>query len=270
MRRVRGVLTVLALTALLAATAFGQEFSQNFESDAVGSAAGWNSGVRWFTPAGTAAVINTDAVSAPNSMSLTGTGADNLFTWRDYGGLSSDGVNDVTVSFDMKVVNYNLNIAVSPFAYNAAVWGGSASGFGWPVNTNIAGNTFNYVNELVANPIDMIVATTDLANHWIHWSGTLHPVSRKADVTVTVLDGPDAGLTGGVVGQDFQYGVASDYYGPAMNSLRGLVLFNAGGVAFPADAALEIDNLRVVVPEPASLALLVCGALGLARRRRGR
>lgn len=277
MQGMKTVLTASALIVLLAGTAFGQEFTQNFESDAVGSAAGWNSGERWFAPAGTAAVINTDAVSAPNSMSLTGNGSDDLFTWRSYNGLSSDGVRDVTVSFDMKVVNYTRNICVAPFAYNQATWGGSASGFGWPVNTNIAGTSFGYVEEQVIEgvptgvTIDMIVGTANLADHWIHWSGTLHPVSRKADVTVTVLDGPDAGLTGGVVGKDFQYGVGSDNYGPAMSSLMGLVLFNEGAsVPFPTDAALQIDNLKVTVPEPISLSLLAFGALGLAGRRRGR
>ncbi len=266
MKGTKNVVLVLALLALSAGTALGQQFLQNFESDPVGSAAGWNSGVRWFSPGGTAAVINTDSVSAPNSMSLTGPGGQNLFTWRDYNGLSSDGVNDVTVSFDMKVVNYTENIAVSPFAYNQAVWGGSASGFGWPVNTNVSGNTFSYYEE-TAGTIVMITGTQNLANHWIRWTGTVHPLTRKADVTVTVLDGPDAGLTGGVVGRDFQYGVGIDYYGPAMNSLRGLVLFNAG-IAFPADAAVLVDNLKVVVPEPVSLTLLGLGALALAGRRR--
>ena len=277
MRATRTLVWVCGVMGVVAGAAFGQTFSQNFESDAVGSTAGWNGGMRWFdpTPGAVAAVTSADSVSAANSLSVTTPNGGPFFLWRSYNGLSSDGVQDVKVSFDMKVNNYGGNIAVSPFAYNPSVWGGdsgSSGGFGWPVNTNLTvENTFMYVDETLADGVVLLdgAVVGDLRGQWIHWAGTVHPATRTADVTVTLLTGPSAGASGGVTGAHFQYGVASDYYGDAMDALRGLVIFNAGGASF-GGGELLIDNLRVVVPEPASLALLGLGGLALVSRRRSR
>lgn len=275
MRATRTLVWVCGVMGVVAGAAFGQTFSQNFESDAVGSTAGWNGGQRWFdpTPGAVAAVTGADSVSPSNSLSVTDPNGTGFFLWRSYGGLSSDGVQDITVSFDMKVNNYGDNIAVSPFAYNPSVWGGnsgSSGGFGWPVNTNLTiDNTFSYYDEN-AGSITMLDAAVvgDLRGQWIHWSGTVHPAARTADVTVTLLTGPSAGATGGVTGANFQYGVASDYYGDAMDALCGLVIFNPASASFGGE--LLIDNLRVVVPEPASLILLGLGGLAVVSRRRSR
>lgn len=268
------VLTIiLALAGGVAVQAGAPPFVQNFEADAVGSAAGWNGGQRWFdpTPGGVVAVTSADSVSPSNSLSATDPNGTGFFVWRSYEGLSSDGVQDISVSFDMKVSNYAKNIAVSPFAYNTAVWGGdtgSSGAFGWPVNTNLTPDgSFIYVDETSPTPLVMLDSTVvgDLHGQWLRWSGTVHPVTRKADVTITVLTGPSAGASGGVVNKDFQYGVASDYYGGAMDALRGLVIFNEK-TAFGGE--LLVDNLKVVVPEPTALLLAgFAGIFVLLRRR---
>ena len=81
-------------------------FTQNYDSDAVGSNPGWHPDGRFFdsSSTNTAAVINTDSVSASNSMEIRGSSNGyTLHAWRDYNGLSSDGVQPVTVSFDFKI-----------------------------------------------------------------------------------------------------------------------------------------------------------------------
>lgn len=275
MKTMRSVVWGAGLGILLASAAWGQAFSQDFESDAVGSAAGWSGGQRWFdaTPGGVPAVTSADSVSPLNSLSVTDPNGTGFFLWRSYNGLSSDGVQDVSVSFDFKVSNYGANVAISPFAYNPSVWGGdsgSSGGFGWPVNTNLtAANTFIYYDETLPDAVVLLDSAVvgDLRGQWIHWAGTVHPTTRTADVKVTLLTGPSAGASGSVTGAHFQYGVATDYYGDAMDALRGLVIFNEKR-AFGGE--LLIDNLRVVVPEPVSLMLIGLGGLVLAGRRRSR
>ncbi len=268
---VKQVILVTVIACAVAGAAFGQSFAQNFESDAVGTPAGWNGGIRWFdpTPGAVTAVTASDAASDPNSLSITGTSGTGIFVWRSYEGLTSDGVQPVTVRFDMKVNNYNQNVAISPFAYNSSVWGGdpgTAGSYGWPVNTNLQDDgTFTYVAETGATVLLDPAVTGDLHGQWLRWSGTLNPVARTADVTVTILTGPAAGTSGSITGGLFQYGLGVDYYGPAMNDLRGLVIFNA---APEFGGEILIDNLLVTVPEPAGLSLLALGALGLLRRRR--
>jgi len=272
MSSVRSFLWVTTVIGLSAGMAFGQSFSQNFDSDAVGSAAGWVGGTRWFNPSSgvVTTVTSADSVSPSNSLSITAPGSE-FIVWRDYNGLTSDGVHDVSVSFDFKVSNYTRNISFSPFAYNPSVWGGdpgSAGAFGWPVNTNLTTEgDLTYVDE-VAGPITLLstAALGDLHGQWIHWNGTIHPGTRKADVSVTLLTGPSAGASGSVTGADFQYGVASDYYGPAMDALRGIIILNEGNIAF--EGEVLIDNFRVIVPEPASLSLLALAGLPLLARRR--
>lgn len=264
----------IAVTAMLcafAAAAFGQSFTQNFDSDAVGTPAGWEGGQRWFnpTPGAVPAVTASDAVSSPNSLSVTSPSGSPMFLWRSYNGLSSDGVQPVTVSFDIKVNNYTQNVAISPFAYNAAVWGGdtgSAGGFGWPVNTNLqTDGKFTYVAETGATVLLDPADVGDLRGQWLRWTGTLHPAARTADVTVTILTGASAGISSSITGGLFQYGLGSDYYGPAMDDIRGLVIFNEN-TGFGGE--ILIDNLTVRVPEPAGMALVALGGLGLLRRRR--
>lgn len=271
MMNVKNAMLAAAMICVVGGAAFGQSFSQNFDSEAIGAAADWQGGERWFNPtAGTIpAVTASDAVSGPNSLSITSPGGSPIFVWRSYNGLSSDGVQPVTVSFDIKVNNYGQNVAISPFAYNPSIWGGdsgSAGGLGWPVNTNLqTDGTFTYVAETGATVLLDPAVTGDLHGQWLHWSGTLYPLTRTADVKVTILTGPSAGTSGSITGGLFQYGLGSDYYGPAMDALRGLVIFNEvtgfGG-------EILIDNLNVRVPEPSCLVLLAVGGMGLLRRRK--
>jgi hypothetical protein len=223
-------------------------FPRSFDTDPVGSTAGWAGGPRFFqnTP-GLVAVTNADARSAPNSLSLTGDSTPQKHYYGGWGGLRSDGVGDVTVSFDMKVNAYAGNIAVIPFIYSNALYGGDGNGgFGWPVNTNLSpGGVFSYYED-GSGPIPMIsVSRADVDGQWMHYTATLHPAARTADVAVSVLTGPAAGTTGGVTGRRYQYGTATDYYGPALDDLAasGFLLDSFT----PSDQIL-LDNLNVSAP----------------------
>ena len=233
-------------------------FPQTFDATDVGAAACWVTGQRWFdtSVAGTVAVTDTDFQSSPHSLLVTGSGS-SMMTWRGYQTVSSNGTDPLNVSFDFKVNHFADNIAFSPFAFNKALWGTAgtpaADAFGWPVNTNYeSSGAFSYVDE-VAGTITMFAKSrADLNGQWIRWKGTLYPATRKADVSVEVLTGPAAGTSGGVIGKDFQYQVASDYYGNAMDEIRGSVFFTGGGSSFTANDQVLIDNYDVRVGAPAA------------------
>lgn len=271
MVNVNRTIVAAGLVCACAGLLFGQSFAQNFDSESVGATAGWEGGQRWFdpTPGAVPAVTDTDYTSGPNSLGITAPSGSGIFAWRSYNGLSSDGNQPVTVEFDIKISDYAYNVAISPFAYNSAVWGGdpgSAGGFGWPVNTNLqVDGAFSYVAETGPTILLDPAVTGDLHGQWLHWKGTLYPATRTADVMVTVLSGPAAGTSGSITGGLFQYGLDADYYGPAMDDLRGLVIFNEAR-AFT--GTILIDNLMVTVPEPGCLGLLAVGSLSLLRRRR--
>ncbi len=223
---------------------------QDFESDPVGSPACWKTGPRFFgdTPR-LAAVTNTDARSAPNSLRVTGNGS-TMHTYRDYGGLSSDGIQPLTVSFDMKVVNYAGDLAITPFVFNAALYGSAGTphpdGLGWPVTTWLTGSgEFIYIEDEASLPI-LTLTRADVDDQWFHFTATLDPVTRLSDVTVEMLTGPAAGRKGSVTGKKVQYHAADDYYGPAMDELRALGFFTGGG-GFAASDAVFVDNLSVVL-----------------------
>lgn len=233
-------------------------FPQTFDTTDVGAAACWITGQRWFdtSVAGTVAVTDTDSQSSPHSLLVTGSGS-NMMTWRGYKSVSSNGTDPINVSFDFKVSNFTDNIAFSPFAFNGALWGtaGTPAGgaFGWPVNTNYQPDgIFAYVDEVAGQLVMFQKDRADLNGQWIRWKGTLYPATRKADVAVEVLTGPAAGTSGGVIGKDFQYGVADDYYGSAMDEIRGSVFFTPGGSSFTADDQVFIDNYDVQVGAPAA------------------
>jgi hypothetical protein len=224
---------------------------QNFDGDPLGSPACWHTGPRFFgdTPR-LAAVTDADALSAPNSLRVTGNGS-NMHTYRDYGGQSSDGVKPVTVSFDMKVVNFVENIAITPFVFDAALYGSAGvphpDPFGWPVSTNYdPSGEFTYTEDGV-NLTILSVPRADVNDQWFRYTATLDTATRLTDVTVEILTGPAAGQKGTLTGKKVQYDAAGDYYGDAMDELRGFGFFTPGGVPFgPSDDVL-IDNFNVVI-----------------------
>ncbi|MBP7936154.1 MAG: hypothetical protein KA354_16045 [Phycisphaerae bacterium] len=238
-------------------------FPQNFDTNDVGSTACWFGGQRWFdpTPGATVAVTDTDFVSFPRSLMVTGSGT-TMMAWRAYETVSSNGTDPISVSFDFKVNNFADNIAFSPFAFNKGLWGAAgtphADAFGWPVNTNYEPTgLFSYI-DAVAGSITMFAKDrADLNGQWIRWEGTLYPATRKADVVVEVMTGPAAGTSGGVIGKDFQWDVANDYYGQAMDEIRGSVFFTPGGSTFGPDDQVLIDNYDVRVGPPATPTLPV-------------
>ncbi len=222
-------------------------YHRNFDDEPIGATAGWAGGPRFFqNVAGLVAVTNADARSSPNSLRLTGDATVQKHYYGHWNGLRSNGVGDVTVTFDMKVNAYTGNVAVLPFVYNNDLYGGNGNGgFGWPVNTNLSPEgVFSYYEEGTGS-IPMITASrSDLNGQWLRYTTTLHPAARTADVSVTVLTGPVAGLTGGVTGRQYQYGGASDYYGPALDDLAASgFLVNS----FTASHQILIDNLSVSV-----------------------
>lgn len=229
---------------------------QDFDTAEVGSPACWLTGHRWFDTSspGTVAVTDTDSLSPPHSLLVTGSGT-NMMTWRGYKTVSSNGTDPISVSFDFKVNNYAGNIAFSPFAFNKVLWGSAgtppADAFGWPVNTNYEpGGLFSYIDAVAGAIVMFAKDRADLNGQWIRWQGTLYPASRKADVLVEVLTGPAAGTSGGVIAKDFQWDVANDYYGHAMDEIRGSVFFTPGGSTFSSDDQVFIDNYDVRLGAP--------------------
>ena len=224
-------------------------FPQHFDTTSLGSPACWVTGSRWFAPNPGAAVGVTDAdsQSPPHSLKATGSGV-TMMTWRDYKGLSSNGTDPISVSFDFKVNQFPGNVAIAPFAFNGSLWGtagtAAADPFGWPVNTNFQPDgALTYIDELAGTVTMFAKNWADLEGEWIRWTGTLYPATRKADVAVEVLTGPAAGTSGGVVGRDFQ--VAQDYYAQAMDELRGSVFFTPAESSFGDGDEFLIDNYDV-------------------------
>ena len=222
-------------------------FARAFDDLPVNSPAGWAGGPRWFsnTP-GLAGVTQADFRSSPGSLSLVGDEVGQKHYHGSWNGLKSDGVHDVSIVFNMKINTYTGNVAVLPFVYNNSAYGGNGSNdFGWPVNTNLSPEgVFAYYAEGTGSITMISVPRTDLNGQWVRYTAKLHPTSRTADVSVTVLTGPQAGTTGGVVGQHFQHGVAADYYGSAMDDLGGTGFLLDG---FTAAHQMLIDDLVVRV-----------------------
>ncbi len=250
----------------------GNLVSQNFDALPVGSDGGWSGGSRWYNEVtGRAAVTDTASRSAPNSLRLKGDDSvgQSMF-WGGWQGQKSTGTAPITVSFDMNIHYYEGNVAVNPFSYNNTLYGGNGNGtFGWPVVINFTNNnTIQYSEE--TGPITMLtVSRADILDQWVHIVSTINPTTRTADASVEILTGPQAGASGSVTGKQFQYGVAGDHYGSAMDDLAATVFlvndfYNAHNIL--------IDNYNVsggIVPEPATLGLLVLGGLLVRRKKIG-
>ena len=225
---------------------------QSFDTDAVGSTAGWQSVAKWFgSAAGTATVAAADAVSAPNGLNWLGDGSDSQLV-RPWG-FASDGVNPVTVSYDFKVVSRGNWVGMSPFVYRAE-WGGTVNGsYGWPVllylyfaDTSTLAAGFNYYEDgtgwvkVFGAPADQLVG------NWFRICSTLYPGNQTVDVTVTQLTGSGAGASGSVTGRHFQYGYVTEpgWYTPAMDDLRGSQFYAWG---FQPGESILLDNFGVQV-----------------------
>ncbi|MBP7936156.1 MAG: hypothetical protein KA354_16055 [Phycisphaerae bacterium] len=235
---------------------FGQDtegapiLDQTFDSDALGSAAGWQSVAKWFgAAAGTVGVANSDAVSTPNGLNWQGDGSDCqlIRPW----GFASDGVSPVTVSFDFKVVSRGNWVGMSPFVYRAE-WGGTVNGaYGWPVllylyfaDTSTLTAGFNYYED-GAGWVSVFKAPADqLVGNWFRISSTLYPSRQTVDVSVTQLTGSGAGARGWLTGRHFQYGYVTEpgWYTPALDDLRGSQFYAWG---FQPDESILLDNFSV-------------------------
>ena len=269
-------------------------FSQNFEADTLGTAAGWTPGLRdpgHFTtnnpnsnPIGqdpTAAVINTDSVSPSQSLRFSGTpDGYSLHAWRDYNGLSSDGLQPITVQFDFKINGYAGNLEITPFIYHNSLFGTSGAAgqdvFGWPVATLIKANgDVVHLEDSLAG--DQTFLTGYTLGDWARYTATLDPVSQEVDIAVTILTGVNATATGSITNGKFAYGNITDagYYNNAMDELRGVGFSTQkdSQVGFFSNQSILVDNFSVVVgvPEPAGFSLLGLSAVALlqiVRRRR--
>ena len=234
----------ILLIPLLCSPAMAASFQQDYEADAVGTTAEWNAGRRWFdpTPGATAGVIDTDSTSGTHSLQIDGASIGTTsMAWRDYGGLSSDGINLVRLSLDIKVNSgFANNVAVNPFAFHNLVWGSAGTPtddlFGWPVNTGFENGTWTY--EEKTGP--RVILSGIPLGEWMHYEATLDPATKTADVTVVVLTGASAGLTGTVTDQIFQ----DDIYDSALDELRGITIFTTAGP--PNLFALTTLSLRLV------------------------
>ena len=275
-------------------------FSQNFESDTLGSAAGWTAGTRnsyvdpfgdlYFNAGGTPgsnrptiAVINTDSVSPEQSIEVVGVaGGNSMHTWRDYGGLSSNGVDPVTVSFDFKIDSFthpDNHVSFNPFVFNTALFGaagtpGPDGGIGWPVEIRVLQTGFvDYAQE--GGNVELLPAGTDLIGEWARVTATLKG-SQDVDLSITLLTGSDIGDSGIVTAAPFQVSTPADYYDNALDELRGFAFYTRTdqSYGFFNNDFVRIDNFSVtigVVPEPATSFLFGISAIALlqvARRRR--
>ncbi len=222
---------------------------QTFDTDAVDSPACWSAGPRWFGfTRGQAAVTNADARSAPNSLAVSGNGSQ-VQAYRDYDGQSSNGVDPVTVSFDMKVIGFTADLTITPFIFNHALFGSAgtphANDFGWPVDTKYtADGSFVYYED--GTPVTILATTrADVNGQWFRYTAKINTGTRLTDVTIEVLTGPAAGQTGTLTGMKVQYESGSDYYGDAMDELRGASFFTQS--PFNTGDQILIDNFNVSV-----------------------
>lgn len=260
-------------------------FSQDFDSETNGSAAGWTAGKRFFVttpPVPMAGVISTDSVSPTKSLQFVGTeGGHSLHAWRNYGGLSSNGVDPVTVSFDFKIVSIPSNnfVEFTPFVFDTSLFGsagtpGPDGGSGWPVSIRVLANGFvDYVEE--GGNVELLPADTDMQGEWARVTATLNG-SQDVDLSITMLTGDDAGASGSITDGEFQVSTPLTYYDNALDELRGFGFFTKddNSAGFFNTNSILIDNFSVtigVVPEPATGSLFGLGAIALfqaARRRR--
>lgn len=285
----RGLFLSCGLALMLTSVGQAAIFTQDFESDTLGDSAGWTAGTRnpnHFNVSGTPgdnrptiSVINSGYLSSQSIEVVGVAGGNSMHTWRNYGGLSSNGVDPITVSFDFNIVSLenNNHVEFTPFIYHNSLSGfgtnGSAGldGFGWPVVIRVLQSGFiDYAEE--AGNIELLPAGSYIQGDWARVTVTLNG-SHDVDVAVSILDGANAGLTASETGLNFQYGLINDfgYYNNALDEMRGFGFYTRTDDThgFFNHDSVRIDNFSVtVVPEPVSLHMLALGGIFVMGFRR--
>jgi hypothetical protein len=284
----RGLILSCGLALLLTSVGQAAIFTQNFEGDTLGDAAGWTAGTRnpqHFDVSGTPGVnrptigvTNSDSVSPDHSIEVVGVANGNsMHAWRDYGGLSSNGVDPITVSFDFKITSLtNGNFVVfNPFVFNTALFGsagtpGPDGGVGWPVELRVLQNGFIDYAEDGGVFVELLPAGSYIPDTWAHVTATLNG-SQDYDLSITMLTGANAGLTDSITEGEFQVATPANYYDNALDELRGFAFYTRTDDThgFLNTNAVRIDNFSVtIVPEPVSLHMLALGGIFVMGFRR--
>lgn len=261
------VFVAVLLCASMASAAVPLPYSSGFESDALGSAAGWESGYP--------SLVNDaqPAVSAA-AASPAGGGLQGLDWVKNNDGSARSGVSlrwnalpssttgVLDVSYDFKIAQQSSR------ALSFVISGWDAAN---KVNLNVFNLRFdsdaadiapgwNYLDNGNWNTFIPISDASQVVGHWFHYDAKLDAATHLVDLTITALD---AGGAGGHIVGTFQGGNPLD---ADMANWHGIDIFQSTPNA---TSEVLIDNVSVsIVPEPVSLALAVTGLLALATRRR--
>lgn len=253
--------------------AFDQSFTifgQNFDTNAVGSDAGWSSAVTG--PEYTRTVVSNQFTSPGHSMELAQLTADRYDTgYREFAGTTSNPPL-IEVSYDVKWVNTG-DTNRPYFGWRNQIGSFVGQGFAHDQTAMIvAGNQvfgggdgigfFARDGDGTKHTILSFGSLTTIPDNWWHVDVLLHyggALDRTYDVTVTQLTGGSASNT--LTGLAFRNPSA------VTPDQVGVVWFDNGDVP-DTQHSLFIDNLLVqAVPEPATMPLLAATAFLLFRRR---
>ncbi len=302
MRKVLGVLAVAALLAMPAVASAYTTWTESFDTGgSVSAVAPWGSGKDAAYDSGTNQweIVNNYAYVNPRSVTISGV-ATNLFcTHGTYGDAGPGNVAGLPANYPT-VLNKSVD---GPGTYtwdyygqrNRVVFGYQdpsnffyvrlgQSGYqnavtGNPFNTTYGGGVtgaflVGYVNG-VAYPIAHFYPQDSLGNNYTteptasdHFQLTLvwDTTNNTVDMTYTLTDTGDTGYTGNVY--------TASLNGISLNR-SDAVKWTEGRMGFQqyrySDQFYEEATYTVLVPEPATMAMLVIGGIGvLARRRNGK